>query len=660
MCFSYLVVLLFFFFFQAEDGIRDVAVTGVQTCALPILEAAVDVEDLPCHVGSPVSGQESYHFRHLTGGSDALERHLRQQRVAGVRRQRGGHVGLDEPGRHRVHQNAPVRKLARGRFRQPDQPRFGGRVVRLAGVAHGAGGGGDVDDAPPGLPAHHRLAGGAGHEEGALEIGLQHAVPVLVLHPDDETVARDARVVDEHVEVPEALAGHLHQPVGGLAPGRVRHQSRHRRAVAGELLQRDVQPVGVAARDDHAGAVLEHPGGDGEADPARAAGDDRDLAAQIAHLTPATALSRPWGSSTAKPRASPTMRRVSAVSTRPGPTSTNAVAPSAARRCTHSVQRTGLATWRRRNGTTSLAARVTPASTLRTTGIAGSLTARPASSLPSRSAAGVISEQWNGALTGRSTLLRPPRSAARATARSTAGRSPAMTICCAEFTLATSTTCPCAASRVTASTASSGRPMMAAMAPVPTGTASCMNSPRLRTTLIASRKRIAPATTSAEYSPRLWPAASAGRRPRSAQAAAAATLAVRTAGCVLAVSASSLSGPSNITRRRSKPRAALASSKTARAPAEASWNALPMPTDCEPWPGKRNAIIDVRSSRFRSFHRSPQRRHRFGSHYHRISAVPHAKPPPKAAIRIKSPFLMRPAASASSSATYTDAAPVLP
>src|SRR2546422_1262933 len=29
--------IVFFFFFQAEDGIRDVAVTGVQTCALPIL-----------------------------------------------------------------------------------------------------------------------------------------------------------------------------------------------------------------------------------------------------------------------------------------------------------------------------------------------------------------------------------------------------------------------------------------------------------------------------------------------------------------------------------------------------------------------------------------------------------------------------------------------
>ena len=27
---------MFFFFFQAEDGIRDSPVTGVQTCALPI------------------------------------------------------------------------------------------------------------------------------------------------------------------------------------------------------------------------------------------------------------------------------------------------------------------------------------------------------------------------------------------------------------------------------------------------------------------------------------------------------------------------------------------------------------------------------------------------------------------------------------------------
>src|SRR5438445_2388540 len=33
---------MFFFFFQAEDGIRDIGVTGVQTCALPISSAQAE------------------------------------------------------------------------------------------------------------------------------------------------------------------------------------------------------------------------------------------------------------------------------------------------------------------------------------------------------------------------------------------------------------------------------------------------------------------------------------------------------------------------------------------------------------------------------------------------------------------------------------------
>src|SRR5436189_4085855 len=39
LCSGFLFVFcsyFFFFFFQAEDGIRDTSVTGVQTCALPI------------------------------------------------------------------------------------------------------------------------------------------------------------------------------------------------------------------------------------------------------------------------------------------------------------------------------------------------------------------------------------------------------------------------------------------------------------------------------------------------------------------------------------------------------------------------------------------------------------------------------------------------
>src|SRR5256884_7035794 len=37
-----------FFFFQAEDGIRDVAVTGVQTCALPISGSESSLGDEAC------------------------------------------------------------------------------------------------------------------------------------------------------------------------------------------------------------------------------------------------------------------------------------------------------------------------------------------------------------------------------------------------------------------------------------------------------------------------------------------------------------------------------------------------------------------------------------------------------------------------------------
>src|SRR6266853_5722672 len=35
-------LIAFFFFFQAEDGIRDLTVTGVQTCALPIFGTDLD------------------------------------------------------------------------------------------------------------------------------------------------------------------------------------------------------------------------------------------------------------------------------------------------------------------------------------------------------------------------------------------------------------------------------------------------------------------------------------------------------------------------------------------------------------------------------------------------------------------------------------------
>src|SRR5256885_11870525 len=56
-------VYCFFFFCQAEDGIRDYKVTGVQTCALPISVASV-IEQ--------AGGIEGYEFQRLHGMGEAL------------------------------------------------------------------------------------------------------------------------------------------------------------------------------------------------------------------------------------------------------------------------------------------------------------------------------------------------------------------------------------------------------------------------------------------------------------------------------------------------------------------------------------------------------------------------------------------------------------
>ena len=66
MCFLDLVVSFVFFFFQAEDGIRDRNVTGVQTCALPILLSA-SVQ--PCEAKKP-NGIRQRH-NHLKTNVDA-------------------------------------------------------------------------------------------------------------------------------------------------------------------------------------------------------------------------------------------------------------------------------------------------------------------------------------------------------------------------------------------------------------------------------------------------------------------------------------------------------------------------------------------------------------------------------------------------------------
>ena len=80
-----------------------------------------------------------------------------------------------------------------------------------------------------------------------------------------------------------------------------------------------------------------------------------------------------------------------------------------------------------------------------------------------------------------------------------------------------------------------------------------MNLPRLRTSRSASSNSIAPAQTSAEYSPRLWPATKSGSTPLARSTARVATDVARMAAWVFSVCRSASAGPSKQSCERGKP-----------------------------------------------------------------------------------------------------------
>src|SRR2546422_2676046 len=69
-------MFLFFFFFQAEDGIRDVAVTGVQTCALPISARPARTRSCRRRPAPRVESSERFHLR----GQRAASAHARDRK----------------------------------------------------------------------------------------------------------------------------------------------------------------------------------------------------------------------------------------------------------------------------------------------------------------------------------------------------------------------------------------------------------------------------------------------------------------------------------------------------------------------------------------------------------------------------------------------------
>src|SRR6266704_849850 len=133
------VGFLFFFFFQAEDGIRDRNVTGVQTCALPISTASCRLRQLVGQYGRKelwvhVSLREVACFEHSRDrfnqllGLAAAPRLLAQLLEQAVQ-----HVREPAAGLKRLQAERDLVPAHRTSFHRGEEPLGGFRPPRPAG-----------------------------------------------------------------------------------------------------------------------------------------------------------------------------------------------------------------------------------------------------------------------------------------------------------------------------------------------------------------------------------------------------------------------------------------------------------------------------------------------------------------------------------------------
>ena len=395
----------------------------------------------------------------------------------------------------------------------------------------------------------------ARHQEGAAQVDLHHAVPVLVLHADEQRVARHARVVDEDVEPAELLPGRVHEPLGVLALAasattpstRRRATSRflHRRLAAGR--RRDPRlPRPLRARP--ASAAI------GGADAAATAGHDGHLAVERPSSRASCRgqrrrghLSRPAGSSTESARASGTMRLTQARQDAAGPDLHEGGGalggePLHARPSSGRGWRpggAGTAARRPPSGSRRRRRCGRPAAWARRSGAAARSRREPLAGRRHERAVEGRAHRQHHALRGRpAPWPAPPRAPPRV-------RWPAITICIVGVhvrdldDLALGGVGADALHDVGSFEAHDGGHRAG---PHGNGLLHELAAPAHdphRVGEVAARRR--PPGRSTRRGCARPPAP--GRRPRSAHAAAAATLAVSTAGCVLAVSARSASGP---------------------------------------------------------------------------------------------------------------------
>ncbi len=145
----------------------------------------------------------------------------------------------------------------------------------------------------------HALRDRLGDEERALEVGVDHLVPVGLGLLEHALRHRDAGIVDQHVDRAERVLDGRDRALDAGVVGDVQSDARDLAAAGGNLALQLGELVQLAGGEADRGAALgQHPG-EALAEALRGAGDQRDAAGQIeqiAHrgLLKADADRRPW------------------------------------------------------------------------------------------------------------------------------------------------------------------------------------------------------------------------------------------------------------------------------------------------------------------------------------------------------------------------------
>src|SRR5437899_1968362 len=238
---------------------------------------AVDDQELPRNVAGEVGGEKEHGGGHILALAQPPQRDCLDQCLPRLGADAARQLGVDEPRRHGVHQDLARGKLLGHRLREPDEARLRGGVVRLAFVAGDPHDARDVDDPTP-APLDHPAGGVLRHQEGALEVGVEHGVPVVFVDAEQQVIPRGARVVHEHVDLLEFLLDRRDRLLYLCRLGDVA------RVAARPVAERPRRLLGarpIAAQDRHLRPRPRQRLRDGVADAPTAPGHESDLPFQV-------------------------------------------------------------------------------------------------------------------------------------------------------------------------------------------------------------------------------------------------------------------------------------------------------------------------------------------------------------------------------------------